>query len=74
LGQRWPQPSASNFAAQSGPATRWVTRLYYVSRRWWKAIRLFLMIARPGIVVIVADNDAGGIATTRRPEPSTNTT
>ncbi len=39
----------------------WVTRLYYLSRRWWKAIRLFLMIAGPGIVVMVADDDAGGI-------------
>ena len=41
----------------------WVTRLYYLSRRWWKAIRLFLMIAGPGNVVMVADNDAGGVTT-----------
>ena len=41
----------------------WVTRLYYLSRRWWKAIRLFLMIAGPGIVVMVADNNPGGITT-----------
>ena len=41
----------------------WVTRLYYLSRRWWKAIRLFLMFAWPGNVVMVADNDAGGITT-----------
>ncbi len=41
----------------------WVTRLYYLSRRWWKAIRLFLMIAGPGIVVMVAENDAGSITT-----------
>ena len=39
------------------------TRLYYVSRRWWKAGRLFLVIAGPGIVVMIADNDAGGITT-----------
>jgi Mn2+/Fe2+ NRAMP family transporter len=39
------------------------TRLYYLSRRWWKAIRLFVVIAGPGIVVMVADNDAGGITT-----------
>ena len=40
-----------------------ITRLYYLSRRWGKAIRLFLVIAGPGIVVMVADNDAGGITT-----------
>jgi Mn2+/Fe2+ NRAMP family transporter len=34
-----------------------------MSRRWGKAIRLFLVIAGPGIVVMVADNDAGGITT-----------
>ena len=41
----------------------WVTRLYYLSRRWLKAGRLFLVIAGPGIVVMIADNDAGGITT-----------
>jgi hypothetical protein len=41
----------------------WVTRLYYLSRRWLKAGRLFLAIAGPGIVVMIADNDAGGITT-----------
>jgi Mn2+/Fe2+ NRAMP family transporter len=46
-----------------GDAMSWVTRIYYLSRRWWKAIRLFLIIAGPGIVVMVADNDAGGITT-----------
>ena len=40
-----------------------VTRLYYLSRRWWKAVRLFMVIAGPGIVVMIADNDAGGITT-----------
>ena len=40
-----------------------VTRLYYLSRRWWKAVRLLMVIAGPGIVVMVADNDAGGITT-----------
>ena len=41
----------------------WMTRFYYRARRWWKAVRLYLMIAGPGIVVMVADNDAGGITT-----------
>ncbi|MBF0606358.1 MAG: Nramp family divalent metal transporter [Magnetococcales bacterium] len=38
-------------------------RLYYEYRRVWKAIALYFMIAGPGIVVMVADNDAGGITT-----------
>ena len=37
--------------------------LFYKYRRVIKAIRLFLMIAGPGIIVMVADNDAGGITT-----------
>ncbi len=38
-------------------------KLYYRLRKMWKAIRLYLVIAGPGIVVMVADNDAGGITT-----------
>jgi len=40
-----------------------LTRLYYQYRRMFKAIRLFLLTAGPGIIVMVADNDAGGITT-----------
>jgi NRAMP (natural resistance-associated macrophage protein)-like metal ion transporter len=40
-----------------------ISRLYYGYRRVWKAIVLYFMIAGPGIVVMVADNDAGGITT-----------
>lgn len=36
---------------------------FYKYRRVSKAIRLFLMIAGPGIIVMMADNDAGGITT-----------
>ena len=39
------------------------TRLYYRYRRILKASRLFLLAAGPGIIVMVADNDAGGITT-----------
>jgi len=39
------------------------TRLYYRYRRMSKAMRLFLLAAGPGIIVMVADNDAGGITT-----------
>ncbi len=39
------------------------SRLYYKYRRAAKAFKLFLMISGPGIIVMVADNDAGGITT-----------
>jgi Mn2+/Fe2+ NRAMP family transporter len=39
------------------------TRLYYQYRKIIKAILLLLMISGPGIIVMIADNDAGGIAT-----------
>ncbi|MDA8387995.1 MAG: divalent metal cation transporter [Nitrospiraceae bacterium] len=39
------------------------TRSYYTYRRALKALRLFLLAAGPGIIVMVADNDAGGITT-----------
>ena len=38
-------------------------RLYYRLRKVWKAVRLYLVLAGPGMVVMVADNDAGGITT-----------
>jgi len=41
----------------------WVARLYYRMQRWFKAIRLYLVLAGPGVVVMIADNDAGGITT-----------
>ena len=40
-----------------------VSKSFYGSRRIAKALRLFCMIAGPGIIVMVADNDAGGITT-----------
>lgn len=39
------------------------SRLYYRYKKVWKTIRLFLLVAGPGIIVMVADNDAGGITT-----------
>ena len=39
------------------------SKLFYEYRRIWKVIVLYLIIAGPGIVVMVADNDAGGITT-----------
>src|SRR6202142_3930966 len=39
------------------------SKTYYNLRKFWKAIQLYLIIAGPGLVVMVADNDAGGITT-----------
>jgi len=39
------------------------SRLYYKFRQYSKAVQLYLVIAGPGIVVMIADNDAGGITT-----------
>lgn len=38
-------------------------KLYFQLRTAVKAVRLYLVLAGPGIVVMVADNDAGGITT-----------
>lgn len=40
-----------------------VASTFYQSRRWLKATRMFFIVAGPGIIVMVADNDAGGITT-----------
>jgi len=38
-------------------------RVFYVSRRVLKLLKMFAVLAGPGIIVMVADNDAGGITT-----------
>ncbi|HEX8990625.1 MAG TPA: divalent metal cation transporter [Anaerolineales bacterium] len=40
-----------------------LSKLYYTNRRVMKFMRLLALIAGPGILVMVADNDAGGITT-----------
>jgi NRAMP (natural resistance-associated macrophage protein)-like metal ion transporter len=40
-----------------------VSKMYYGNRRVMKFLRLLALIAGPGILVMVADNDAGGITT-----------
>ncbi len=40
-----------------------ITKLYYRFRRNLKAFRLYLVLSGPGLVVMIADNDAGGITT-----------
>jgi NRAMP (natural resistance-associated macrophage protein)-like metal ion transporter len=38
-------------------------RFFYNYRRIFKAVRLYLIISGPGLIVMLADNDAGGITT-----------
>jgi NRAMP (natural resistance-associated macrophage protein)-like metal ion transporter len=38
-------------------------KLFYEYRRIFKAFRLFFIMSGPGIIVMIADNDAGGITT-----------
>ncbi len=40
-----------------------LSKLYYRYKKFLKVLRLYLIIAGPGIIVMVADNDAGGITT-----------
>jgi NRAMP (natural resistance-associated macrophage protein)-like metal ion transporter len=40
-----------------------LSKLYYRYKKILKVIRLFLIVAGPGVIVMVADNDAGGITT-----------
>jgi Mn2+/Fe2+ NRAMP family transporter len=42
---------------------RAVSKLYYKYHRIRKTIALYLIVAGPGIIVMIADNDAGGITT-----------
>ena len=39
------------------------SRLYYILRRGWKWFAIFLTVTGPGVIVMIADNDAGGITT-----------
>ena len=41
----------------------YLSRFYYQYRRAIKALHLYLLIAGPGLIVMIADNDAGGITT-----------
>ncbi|ACL15484.1 Nramp family divalent metal transporter [Methanosphaerula palustris] len=40
-----------------------IARSYYNYRRFSKAFKLYLLLAGPGLIVMIADNDAGGITT-----------
>lgn len=40
-----------------------ISSVFYKYRKYAKALRMFSIVAGPGIIVMVADNDAGGITT-----------
>jgi len=39
------------------------SKIFYQIQKVWKSIKLYLILCGPGLVVMVADNDAGGITT-----------
>ena len=57
------EPTQLNGSEVAPSKMDFLARFFYRYRRVTKVIRLFLIIAGPGIIVMVADNDAGGITT-----------
>jgi NRAMP (natural resistance-associated macrophage protein)-like metal ion transporter len=47
----------------AGPSMSYRARFYYRYRKLVKTLQIYLLLAGPGIIVMVADNDAGGITT-----------
>jgi len=47
----------------SGSSISYGARFYFNYRRIVKTLQIYLLLAGPGIIVMVADNDAGGITT-----------
>jgi hypothetical protein len=56
-----PIDSAKKPASKSSMSLE--ARSYYRYRKFWKTLKIYLIMAGPGIIVMVADNDAGGITT-----------
>lgn len=56
-------PAATIAPARVKNGIGFVSRLYYVLRRGWKWFAIFLTVTGPGVIVMIADNDAGGITT-----------
>ena len=46
-------------------------RFYYRYRKFIKTLQIYLVLAGPGIIVMVADNDAGGSPPIPSPGPLT---
>ncbi|MGA2614542.1 MAG: divalent metal cation transporter [Spirochaetia bacterium] len=56
-------PAATIAPARVKNGIGFVSRLYYMLRRGWKWFAIFLTVTGPGVIVMIADNDAGGITT-----------
>jgi len=41
----------------------WLSKAIHLTNRFRRRLLIFLAVLGPGIIVMVADNDAGGIAT-----------
>ena len=41
----------------------WISKGFHLLNRWRRQMMIFLAVLGPGIIVMVADNDAGGIST-----------
>ncbi len=41
----------------------WISKGRRIVNRFWKRLVIFLVVLGPGILVMVPDNDAGGIST-----------
>jgi len=59
----WPLETKVLTANHAVPSMRLTSKTFYLLRRALKWFRLLCMVAGPGIIVMVADNDAGGITT-----------
>ena len=59
----FPGVNGKSRTSQRDASMNVLSKLYYRYKKILKVIRLFLIIAGPGIIVMVADNDAGGITT-----------
>ena len=55
--------SVDNNGRASGSEMSWGARSYYRYRKFIKTLKIYILMAGPGIIVMVADNDAGGITT-----------
>jgi NRAMP (natural resistance-associated macrophage protein)-like metal ion transporter len=51
------------FGGKKGERLNFLANFYYRYRKIIRAIQIYLILAGPGILVMVADNDAGGITT-----------
>jgi len=51
------------FGERKSDRLDFLAEFYYKYRKAIRAIQIYLLLAGPGILVMVADNDAGGITT-----------